>query len=45
MIGTSFQATELVGWYRRRGYVLMATWRWDVINYDSVVLVKDLLAR
>lgn len=42
VIDTSSQATELVGWYRRRGYVPVGTWRWDVTNYDSVVLVKDL---
>ncbi len=45
VIDTSSQATELVGWYRRRGYVPVGTWRWDVTNYDSVVLVKDLLVR
>ncbi|MFD3870126.1 GNAT family N-acetyltransferase [Streptomyces sp. NPDC058623] len=42
VIDTSSQATELVGWYRRRGYVPVGTWRWDVTNYDSVVLVRDL---
>ncbi|GAA1942941.1 GNAT family N-acetyltransferase [Kitasatospora viridis] len=45
VIDTSSQATELVGWYRRRGYLPVGTWRWDVTNYESVVLVKDLLAR
>ncbi|WP_406447380.1 GNAT family N-acetyltransferase [Streptomyces sp. NBC_00876] len=42
VIDTSSHATELVSWYRRRGYAPMGTWRWDVTNYDSVVLVKDL---
>ncbi|MDH6580307.1 GNAT family N-acetyltransferase [Kitasatospora sp. MAP5-34] len=45
VIDTSSEATKLVGWYRRRGYVPVGTWRWDVTNYDSVVLMKDLLAR
>lgn len=42
VIDTSSRATDLVGWYRRRGYVLVGTWRWDVTNYGSVVLLKDL---
>ncbi|WP_338931800.1 GNAT family N-acetyltransferase [Streptomyces netropsis] len=45
VIDTSSQATELVGWYRRRGYVPVGTWRWDVTNYSSVVLLKDLAPR
>ncbi|GGV01501.1 hypothetical protein GCM10010495_10730 [Kitasatospora herbaricolor] len=45
VIDTSSEASELVGWYRRRGYVPVDTWRWNVTNYESVVLVKDLLAR
>lgn len=45
VIDTSAQATELVGWYRRRGYVPVGTWRWDVTNYESVVLSNALLAR
>ncbi|MER8101911.1 GNAT family N-acetyltransferase [Kitasatospora sp. NPDC094016] len=43
-IDTSAEATELLGWYRRRGYVPVGTWRWDVTNYESVVLLKDLAA-
>ncbi|MFE9255686.1 GNAT family N-acetyltransferase [Streptomyces sp. NPDC006879] len=43
VIDTSAKATELVGWYRRRGYVPVGTWRWDVTNYESVVLAKALL--
>ncbi|MFG2912247.1 GNAT family N-acetyltransferase [Kitasatospora sp. NPDC048298] len=42
IIDTSADAVELVGWYRRRGYVPVGTWRWDVTNYQSVVLLKDL---
>ncbi|MFI5759706.1 GNAT family N-acetyltransferase [Streptomyces sp. NPDC051563] len=45
VIDTSSQATDLVGWYRRRGYVPVGAWRWDVTNYDSVVLLKDLVPR
>ncbi|MFZ3499290.1 GNAT family N-acetyltransferase [Streptomyces sp. 5.8] len=45
VIDTSCQAADLVGWYRRRGYVPVGMWRWDVTNYDSVVLLKDLPAR
>ncbi|MEW2585594.1 GNAT family N-acetyltransferase [Streptomyces virginiae] len=42
VIDTSLDAAELVGWYRRRGYVPVGTWRWDVTNYESVVLRKGL---
>ncbi|MFI6444484.1 GNAT family N-acetyltransferase [Kitasatospora sp. NPDC050543] len=42
VIDTSEQATDLVGWYRRRGYTPIGTWRWDVTNYDSTVLLKEL---
>ncbi|MFJ4591370.1 MULTISPECIES: GNAT family N-acetyltransferase [unclassified Kitasatospora] len=44
VIDTSAEAIELVAWYRRRGYVPVGTWRWDVTNYESVVLLKDLAA-
>jgi ribosomal protein S18 acetylase RimI-like enzyme len=44
VIDTSAEAIELVGWYRRRGYVPIGTWRWDVTNYESVVLLKALSA-
>lgn len=42
VIDTSADATELIGWYRRRGYLPVGAWRWDVTNYDSVVLRKGL---
>ncbi|WP_185909327.1 GNAT family N-acetyltransferase [Streptomyces sp. WAC01280] len=42
-IDTSAEAVELVGWYRRRGYAPVGSWRWGVTNYESVVLVKDLV--
>ncbi|MGW4748473.1 GNAT family N-acetyltransferase [Streptomyces sp. NPDC004290] len=42
IIDTSSQATDLVDWYRRRGYAPIGTWRWDVTNYDSIVLMKNL---
>lgn len=42
IIDTSSQATELVDWYRRRGYAPIGTWQWDVTNYDSIVLMKNL---
>ncbi|WP_345651771.1 GNAT family N-acetyltransferase [Streptomyces siamensis] len=42
VIDTSSQATELVDWYRRRGYTRIGTWQWNVTNYDSVVLMKNL---
>lgn len=44
-IDTSAEATDLIGWYQRRGYVPVGKWRWDVTNYESVVLVKDLTPR
>ncbi|MCM2579743.1 GNAT family N-acetyltransferase [Streptomyces meridianus] len=43
VIDTSAQAVDLIGWYRRHGYVPVGTWRWDVTNYASVVLLKDLV--
>ncbi|MFJ6616521.1 GNAT family N-acetyltransferase [Kitasatospora sp. NPDC091335] len=43
VIDTSAEAIELVGWYRRRGYVPVGTWHWDVTNYQSVVLLKNLV--
>ncbi len=42
VIDTSAEAVDLVGWYRRRGYVPVGSWRWRVTNYDSVVLLKEL---
>ncbi|MER6393713.1 GNAT family N-acetyltransferase [Streptomyces sp. NPDC001523] len=42
VIDTSSQATDLVNWYLRRGYAPIGTWRWDVTNYDSIVLMKNL---
>ncbi len=44
VIDTSVEAIELVDWYRRRGYVPIGIWRWDVTNYESVVLSKALSA-
>ncbi|MEU3748135.1 MULTISPECIES: GNAT family N-acetyltransferase [Streptomyces] len=42
VIDTSAQAADLVGWYRRRGYAPVGSWRWGVTNYESVVLLKEL---
>ncbi|MEU5215008.1 N-acetyltransferase [Streptomyces sp. NPDC020807] len=42
VIDTSVEAVDLVGWYRRRGYVPVGSWRWAVTNYESVVLLKEL---
>lgn len=42
VIDTSVEAVELVGWYRRRGYAPIGSWRWGVTNYESVVLLKEL---
>ncbi|MFJ9430958.1 GNAT family N-acetyltransferase [Streptomyces sp. NPDC101490] len=42
VIDTSAEAAELVGWYRRRGYVPVGSWWWGVTNYESVVLMKEL---
>ncbi|MEY9850241.1 ribosomal protein S18 acetylase RimI-like enzyme [Streptacidiphilus sp. BW17] len=44
VIDTSSSATDLLRWYRRRGYIPVGTWRWDVTNYESVVLLKKLAA-
>ncbi|WP_149181161.1 N-acetyltransferase [Streptomyces sp. TRM49041] len=43
VIDTSAEAVDLVGWYRRRGYVSVGSWRWSVTNYESVVLLKELV--
>ncbi|OII62703.1 hypothetical protein BJP40_27690 [Streptomyces sp. CC53] len=42
VIDTSAEAVDLVGWYRRRGYAPVGSWRWGVTNYESVVLLKEL---
>ncbi|MER6769718.1 N-acetyltransferase [Streptomyces bacillaris] len=42
VIDTSVEAVDLVGWYRRRGYRAVGSWRWGVTNYESVVLLKEL---
>ncbi|CAM5573257.1 GNAT family N-acetyltransferase [Streptomyces narbonensis] len=44
VIDTSAEATDLIGWYRRHGYVPVGSWRWGVTNYESVVLLKKLAA-
>ncbi|GGU97816.1 hypothetical protein GCM10010275_40460 [Streptomyces litmocidini] len=42
VLGTSSQAAELVGRYRRRGCAPIGTWQWDVTDHDGVVIVKNL---
>jgi ribosomal protein S18 acetylase RimI-like enzyme len=44
VIDTSSLASELIAWYERRGYVAVGRWRWNVTNYESVVLRKLLRA-
>ncbi|WP_167449901.1 GNAT family N-acetyltransferase [Streptomyces hyaluromycini] len=44
VIDTSAQAVDLIGWYRRRGYSPVGSWRWGVTNYESVVLLKELVS-
>ena len=39
---TSSLATELIAWYERRGYEKIGTYKWDVTNYESVVMAKTL---
>lgn len=41
-IDTSEHASELIATYRRRGYEIVESVRWDVTNYESVVLAKRL---
>ncbi|MFF4416671.1 GNAT family N-acetyltransferase [Streptosporangium sp. NPDC001559] len=43
VIDTSSQAADLLAWYGRHGYASIGTWKWDVTNYVSVVLAKNLL--
>ncbi|MGW2839698.1 GNAT family N-acetyltransferase [Streptomyces sp. NPDC001493] len=42
VIDTSAEAVDLIAWYRRRGYAPVGTWRWDVTDYESAVLLKEL---
>ncbi|MFJ3646919.1 GNAT family N-acetyltransferase [Streptomyces murinus] len=42
VIDTSAEAVDMIGWYRRRGYMSVGRWRWRVTNYESVVLMKEL---
>lgn len=42
VIDTSALATELIAWYERRGYAPIGRWRWQVTNYESIVLRKPL---
>jgi len=44
VIDTSATADTLIAWYRRHRYEPIGTWRWDVTNYDSLVLAKHLPA-
>lgn len=41
-IDTSERAVELIATYRRRGYEIVESVKWDVTNYQSVVLAKRL---
>lgn len=41
-IDTSSEATDLIDWYRRLGYREVGRWRWEVTNYESIVLAKTL---
>jgi ribosomal protein S18 acetylase RimI-like enzyme len=41
-IDTSTLATDLVAWYLKLGYHETGRWRWDVTNYESIVLGKRL---
>ena len=41
-LDTSSLATDLIRWYERRGYSRTGTWKWNVTNYESVVLGKVL---
>lgn len=43
VIDTSCLATDLIAWYERRGYVSVGSWKWDVTNYESVVLRESLV--
>ncbi len=42
-LDTSEQATDLIGWYGRRGYRQVQQVDWEVTNYRSVVLSKSLV--
>jgi ribosomal protein S18 acetylase RimI-like enzyme len=44
VIDTSCEAAELLMWYQRRGYARAGSWKWEVTNYDSVVLRKELVS-
>jgi ribosomal protein S18 acetylase RimI-like enzyme len=42
VIDTSDQAATLIAWYEKRGYSVHGRWRWEVTNYESIVLAKSL---
>ncbi|MCX4749701.1 GNAT family N-acetyltransferase [Kitasatospora sp. NBC_01287] len=42
VIDTSSTATELLGWYARRGYRPIGSYDWAATNYLSTVLRKEL---
>ncbi|HEV2296240.1 MAG TPA: N-acetyltransferase [Tepidisphaeraceae bacterium] len=44
VIDTSSLASELIAWYERRGYRPVGRWKWNVTNYESVVLSKRLVS-
>ncbi len=41
-LDTSEKAESLIAWYFRRGYRFVQWVRWEVVNYRSVVLSKDV---
>ena len=41
-LDTSEKAESLIAWYSRRGYRFVQWVRWEVVNYRSVVLSKDV---
>jgi GNAT superfamily N-acetyltransferase len=42
-IDTAKDASDLVNYYTRRGYRDVGTWKWDVTNFISVMLQKNLI--
>lgn len=42
VLDTSEGATQLREWYERRGFRVVDLVQWDVTNYRSVVMVKEL---
>jgi GNAT superfamily N-acetyltransferase len=42
ILDTSDKAQHLIDYYSKRGYKYIQLWKWDIVNYSSVVMGKKL---